>query len=179
MIGFISVLLVVADGLLHRGNLVTQIDHTGKTLVLIVGFALGGALSLWVSLNRSKSLSAREALGLFGMPFLVMLLFSHVARRVVEIVNFTATNAILVRMDAAVISKSRSRKMGITHAEILPYIGARTLTANVNEEVFERLMPGRDCIMLNVETGRRGVRRTELPNILDEPLGIGSVVPCK
>jgi hypothetical protein len=130
-------------------------------------------------LKQTKSLSAREALGLLMIPFMTMLLFSYVARRIVEIASFTGANADLVRMDAAVISKSKSRKWGTMHAEILPYIGARTLTANVNEEVFENLAPGRDCIMLNVETGRRGVRRTELPNIFDEPLGIGSVVPCK
>jgi len=175
----------------HRGTL---IDHLPAPWFAI-GIALGGlaGVAMDVLIVRTKGAndasadegkSATNDLKLAGallmLPALGCMLGTYYARFVFEEAAFVNYTPKIVRISAGVASTATGR--GGPRAYVLPYQGARELEVDITNALYAQLepirQPGRDCLALDIEIGRGGVKRTMLPAYFDSSFGTDHWQQC-
>lgn len=109
-------------------------------------------------------------------PVLSAVLATFYLRAAVEMAAFAEASTHIETVQAEVVGKTKRSVEARTHRD------ARTLwiraDADLRAQLDPRRTPGRDCLIIGVETGRWGVRRTRLPNAFDDGFGIDRLVPC-
>jgi hypothetical protein len=164
----------------HRGTLIDPIPVGWKLTGIVLGI-LPVCLLVGFSPSPASGPSARKycvtVLGLFVLGIIGASYYTRVAY---EFAAFQSYPARHIALTAQVRSASCGR--GGCFAYIEAYEGARNLQVRVDDQLLDRLQPlrapGRDCLKLDVEIGRRGVRRTSLPATFDTRLGIDRWVQC-
>ena len=179
-----------ADLFLHRGALLDPISSgaqlTGVVVGVVVGVGIALALSAYLAWSGDKVLKGivgiQVAFSIFVLPFFGGFAGSYYARVVVEQSSFYSISPTHSEIKAEVTGKSAGRGARPTLATVRPYPGGRTLQVRIDNGLYRSLdpwrSPGRDCLTLDVETGRNGVRRAVLPNVFDDPLGLDSLGLC-
>ncbi len=168
------------------GSLITPLFHQG-TLIdhmplpwYVVGTTLGVLAAVWLdvlmargkaSLNELNDLKLAAAL--LMLPVFGGVLGSYYARLAFEVIAFAGHAPKTVKISAAVTSVSNGR--GGPRGYVLPYPGARELQVDVTGDLYDQFdpyrQPGRDCLILDIEIGRGGVKRTMLPAMFDPSFG--------
>jgi hypothetical protein len=177
--------LFFADLFLHRGALVDPISPTLLLTGVGVGIAIGLVLSAFVAQSGTEAVEAvggiRLILAIFALPIIAGFAGGYYARVAVELVHFSNYSPTHSEIQAEITDMDHGRRSG-PYAFVRPYPGARELKVRVSNAVYNRLdprrSPGRDCLILPIETGRNGVKRAILPNAFDNSLGMNRLVRC-
>ncbi|HSG34769.1 MAG TPA: hypothetical protein VLA37_09550, partial [Sphingomonadaceae bacterium] len=102
------------------------------------------------------------------------------ARTAYEELKFRGAQTTSTFEEATVFDKDTrwKRSAGVTFGP-----NTRDIFVRIDADVYSSLdpwrRPGRDCLLLEVQTGRDGVRRAIGPNFLEPALGIDSHRICK
>ncbi len=168
------VLLAILVELLDRATLVDPIPLPLTFVSAAIGFAGG----IWLGLRMrfpSYMGGFRRVLGRLTTPIFGAIIATFFVRVVVERAAFVGLRPTETFAEARVESAGLERNGG---QFALVSFGPRTRSVyvEISPELFDRLEPFRasrhDCIMLPVQQGRFGVRRTMLPRRwFDKPIG--------
>jgi hypothetical protein len=168
--------------MLKRSTLVDPIDPRLRFLCGSAFFGLGA----WWSWRLSKLKSAQPGwtrmAGLLAIPIFAIFIGTYFARAAVGFVAFAGLNPPVTTEEAHVTDFRYGRYGGyFATASLGP--GAREFEMKISSELYDALdpwrQPGRDCIVIRVQTGRAGIRRTMLPNLLfDEPISLDHYRNC-
>ena len=132
-------------------------------------------------MNRSEgNLTGRSVLVIIVLPFLALFFATFLVRLAYEETKFRGAQTTSAFEKANVISKSskwrRSARVNFGYS-------TRDIYVPINRQAHSRLEPwrepGRDCLVLQVQTGRDGVRRAIVPVFLEPPVGIDSYRLCE
>ncbi|MES2492331.1 MAG: hypothetical protein V4579_03520, partial [Pseudomonadota bacterium] len=167
-------------GLLNGGTIVTEAPTMLKACVILVGLVFGAVLAFYFFV-QGHSEGASGKFGMIAMPIMCAVLFSYYLRLGEEIIGFWN----VVPNEAIVMAKvtgASSGKSGPT-AYVTPYKGAREISIRVSRQVYSRLepirLPGRDCLIVTIQSGRFGIQRTFVPTPLDTRWGLERLRACK
>jgi hypothetical protein len=170
---------IILPMLLHRGTLLDPIPFAYSVIGAALGFALGIAAVMFLVKFRSDD-GFRTWIGLGILPFMLLFAATYYVRLAVETVAFAGFPATVSHIAAPVTGMGTSRKWPTYWAHVRP--GGRELEVKVSYELYAQLdpyrSPGRDCLSLEVETGRGGIRRTEIPALFDAGIGEERLSPC-
>lgn len=176
----ILALAIIAPILFRRSELVDPIPFGITFFAALISFTAGIYIFVWLKRRSTVSMDFRNYIGMLALPFFCVFAGTYYARLFVETIAFLDVNAVHNQVVAPVVMKSGRRTFW---ASVVPDPTARTLQINVTEELYSRLdpyrSPGRDCIVIDVETGRRGIRRTQLPTAFDTGFGLDRLVSCQ
>lgn len=168
------VLAAVLIELFDRASLVDPLPLPVTVASAGIGLAAGSWLSLRMSFPAYVG-AFRRTLARIGAPIFGAVLGTFFARVVIEAAVFAGLNppakAVVARVDSA-----SPERAGGQFAEVSFGPGTRSVYVEISPDLYDQLdpvrAPGRDCIVLGVETGRLGFRRTKLPRrFLDDPIG--------
>ncbi len=180
---------LVCEPLFHRGTLIDHIPAFWTGVGVVLGVVAG--IGLVVTITRSRAIMDRlrnatdfqrfrHAMGMLFLLIIGGVVGGYYARVAVEQNSFLGYDAKRSQLQAVVTGISNGR--GGPFANLQPYAGARELQARIDDDLYSRLdpyrQPGRDCLILSVETGRGGVKRTLLPAAFDTRLGTERWVKC-
>lgn len=178
-----AILLVIVGWLLclllQRASLIDHIPIWATLTGSTMGAGFAAYLSYRVFTKGGSALTGRSLATLALLPIFGIFLGTYIARTVWEGVAFTGVDTQTVALPAKVTSidtKWRDKATVIVGAE------SREIQVRVSNELFARLepwrAPGRDCLILPIETGRFGARRVILPNYLEESWGLEHYASC-
>lgn len=174
-----TIAAIILPMLFHRGALVDPIPFAFTALGAIVGFGLGVLANIRLAKFTPDS-GYRKVIGLCLVPIALLFAGTYYVRLAVETAAFLGFPATTSRVTTPVTGMGTSRKWPTYWAHVQP--GGRELEVKVSYELYSQLdpyrWPGRDCLSLEVETGRGGIRRTQLPALFDAGLGEQHLVPC-
>jgi hypothetical protein len=178
----VSVLLVLlAIACLQRRHLLNHIDPYLTFAGGIAGLLLGLCCALLLRNVPTQQSEFRRAVGYLTIVALGIPIGTYLARELVETVAFFAVSPHATVIEAPVLRKRRGRYWGHT-ATFVENDEGREVDVNVTSELYERLQPysapARDCLVIRVETGRYGLRRSSLPNFFDAPFGVEHFRRC-
>lgn len=158
--------------MLQRANLIDQIPIWATFGGAIAGAGMMLYLSLRIFRKRTADLRRRPLAALALFPIFGIFLGTHVARTMWEAAAFSGVDARLETLRANVVSIDSKWR---DKATVMVGTGSRQFEVRVSEELFAKLepwrAPGRDCLLLPIESGRFGSRRVLLPNYLDRSWG--------
>ena len=176
---FLGAALAFAPLLLHSTALVDRIPPLHSLIAGTLGFAAGLYLAARIEARRGIR-SARDLIGLLGIPLLAIPVATYYARLATEAAAFAGAARQAIVVTAPVTSMSR--RGFFDRAYVRPDPQARELQVNVSADLSARLdpyrAPGRDCLRLDGEVGRGGTRRVRVPRVLGSGLGVERLVPC-
>ena len=166
-------LLATLIELLDRATLVDPIPLPLTFASAAIGFAGG----IWLALGMrfpSYIGGFRRALGRITMPIFGAIVATFFVRVAVERVAFVGLSPTETLVEAHVESAGQERNGG-QFASVSFGPGTRSVNVEISPELFDQLLPFRasrqDCIMLSVQEGRFGLRRTMLPRRwFDKPI---------
>lgn len=179
----IVVVMVAVAGeiLLHRKALVYPLDEPWRSVAFAYGFIAAGFFIFTVR-ERMRPKGYRQVLGLFCLPFFAGLLTSYWARCLVEQYASLGFAPVERSTEFQIVSD-----LGCRHGckiEVQLDQQAREITVPVTRQL-EALLdvnrhPGRDCLVLPVETGREGFKLTRVPGLLfDQSIDVDALRPCQ
>ncbi len=168
------VLLATLIELLERATLVDLIPLPLTLVSASIGF-VGG---VWLALRMrfpSYMGEFRRGLGRTAVPIFGAILATFFVRVAVERVAFVGLNPTPTLLEAHIESAGQERNGG-QFASVSFGPGTRSVDVEISPELFDQLLPFRasrqDCMMLPVQEGRFGLRRTMLPRRwFDKPIG--------
>ena len=181
---FVAVLvLLFTNMLLQRATLVDHLDPAINILSGIVGLAFG----LWMAYRLSKMPSAqtgaRRSIGLAVLPILIIFIGTSLARVATLELAFVGYDPAIQTVEAKVTDFRRGTKWPGRYASFKVDDNSREIEVKVTADLYDSLdpwrSPGRDCLIIQVQQGRGGLRRTVVPNLsFDEPLGVEHYRRC-
>ena len=172
---FVAIAIVFALGAGLRATLVDPIPLPMTFFAGAAGFGAG----CWLIVKLMKIPSSQDrwkrTLGLIAMPIFGLLIGTFLARVAVEAVAFAGLDPPETPIQAHVENGGLGRYGG-QYAEVSFGPGTRSVYVEISSDLYDQLdptrAPGRDCIVLAVQTGRLGLRRTMLPRrFFDDPIG--------
>jgi hypothetical protein len=152
--------------------------------VVIAAIGFGGGLWLCLRMRFPSYMGGfRRALGRLAMPIFCALIATFFARVAVEHAAFVGLRPVEAPVEAQVLSAGLERNGG-QFASVSFGPRTRSVDVEISPELYDRLdpirAPGRDCMILSVETGRFGLRRTMLPRRwFDKPIGVDHYKTCQ
>ena len=181
--GVILVLAILFSlAFVQRATLLDRMPWPITAFSVIFGLVLGA----WSgdTLSRSPRLKDdwRRLLLIFGIPIAAIVAATFLARSIISFSAFAAfepqQSTILGKVDDI-----RHSRGGTLHASLNFGPQFRDTEIKVTDGLYDTLephrFPGRDCILLRMETGRWGYRRVRMPNLVtDEPVGRGNYIRC-
>lgn len=179
----IVILALIAVGmvpfLFHRGALIDHILAVYTIGAALTGAVFGCFLSAWVGPLTLRESGFRGILLILAIPIIAIVIATFYARMVVETIAFTGVNATISELKAPITGKNAKWSASF---DLAPEPGSRTMIVRVTSEAYAQAepyrQPGRDCLLVKIETGRGGVRRMLVPNLLDASIEADRVVPC-
>ena len=125
----------------------------------------------------------RRTMGRLAAPIFGAVIGTFFARAAVEAFDFAGLNPPEMPVAAHVDSAGLERAGG-QFAEVSFGPGTRSIYVEISSDLYNHLdpirAPGRDCIVLSVQIGRFGLRRTMLPRrFLDDPIGQDHYRRCR
>ena len=180
-------LLIVGAGLalctpllMHGNQLIDPLPFGITMLSGAIGFAMGCLVISEMGESYAEQ-GWRGYLAILGVPILTTVLGAYYGRLVfeaAEFVDFAPKRSMIV----ARVDDIGSGKSGGTWAYVEPSGPARRLQIEITPELYDRLdpirKPGRDCLLLQVETGRSGYRRALLPSAIGPAIGVDTLKAC-
>ena len=170
----------ILTGIFKQSSLIDPVPLPLTYFAALVGFG-SGALLIARVLNRSEGRLTREStIAIFVLPFFALFFAVFLARTAYEELKFRGAQTISTFEEATVFDKDTKwrRSAGVTFGP-----NTRGIIVRIDEEVYSSLgpwsQPGGDCLLLEVQTGRDGVRRAIGPNFLEPALGVDSYRICK
>src|SRR5262249_1676508 len=144
------------------------------------GFAAG----IYFVVRNQAALAAkgwRGNVAVLVAPFLSLVLAAYLGRMGYEAIGFAGATPAAAEGRAPIIDTDLTRS-GSHIAVVTTGPGTRELRVNVTRDLYSRLdayrHPGRDCLILTVQTGRYGIRRALLPTVLTRGVDVDRLVPC-
>jgi hypothetical protein len=175
----ISLLTVAIPTFFHHGALLDPIPLGWSMATGTIGFTLGVYIDVLIGGQMIAKTPLRGLLALFIIPLYATAIGTYCGRLVFETVAFAGAPLQESAIRAPVIGKGTT-KYGGHGATIRP--GARDLNVRIDATLYGLLEPYRapdtDCLLMDVQTNRDGVRRTELPAFFDTPWSEDRRVPC-
>jgi hypothetical protein len=176
------VLIVVALSLIDPASLVDPIPPP----LTVMSAAAGLAGGIWLSLRMrfpSYMGAIRRALGRMAAPIFGAMIATFFARVGVEAAGFVGLNPAETHIQAHVLSRGLERSGG-QFAQVYFGPGTRSVYVEISSDLYDQLdpirAPGRDCIVLSIQTGRFGLRRTMLPRrFFEDPIGEDHYRRCR
>lgn len=177
---YLVLALLLGIAFLQRHALVLPL-RTGETVLgILLGVVLG--IAYCFRLERFQKISGRDMSHLW---FICPVIFAVVAlaslRSLVAEAAFIGEPIEARQIPFEVTSKSVSRYSG-PKAFVRAQSGGREIYVDVSDALYDHLEPvrhpGRDCIIIKVETGWRGIRRAVVPNVLDDPFDTTEYQRC-
>ncbi|WP_156442557.1 MULTISPECIES: hypothetical protein [unclassified Sphingomonas] len=175
MIG-IGALTLLTPPLLHRGTLIDQIPFGWTAVVAAIGVAIGSAVVIRLNAYLEQQPKRQAYALVIGLPILLAICGTYYLRLGVELFAFHSATTTTSTIPATVTGVTRR------YADLRLEPESREFHAKVSGELRAHLdpyrVPGRDCILFEVEVGRLGWRRTKVPNFFDDPIDHARLVPC-
>lgn len=183
--GFVSLGIITALFalmMLQRTTLVDPIDYRVTFLSGVTFFGVAAWWSLRLSDVDTGQPEWKKTLGRLVLPVLAIFVGTYLARAAVGVVAFAGVHTPFSPVKAHV-TDFRSGKYGAHYATVSLGPDTREFEIKVSSELFQALdpwrQPGRDCIVLGIQKGRGGIRRTLSPNLsFDAPVGIDHYRVC-
>jgi hypothetical protein len=181
---FVAILaLPFANMFLQRATLVDQLPIGVTVLSGFGGLAFGLWMSLRLSTMPSTQSETRRIIGLTAIPIFSIFIGTYLARTAAAELAFVGYNPAIQVVEATVTDFRRGSKWPGQYASFKVDHNSREIEVKVTPELHDSLdpwrSPGRDCLMIQVQRGRGGLRRTVLPNLsFDEPLGVEHYRRC-
>ena len=171
--------LALSPVVLHRTSLIDPIPPLHTMLAGMIGFGIGFCFAARIEAKHGAK-SMRERIGLLAIPIFMVPLATYYARLAHEAAAFANVASRPILIPARVTQKSH--RGFIEWAWVQSGPGARQLQIRVSPEVHDALephrAPGRDCLLLDAEVGRRGMRRAHAPLFFEEGLGRDRLTSC-
>lgn len=160
---------------LWRGALIDPLPLIATILGALAGGALGVLLVLTIRPDRAWPFFCLMVCA----PITGGIVAAHHIRIGAELAAFAGANVTRFERPAVIESVGGGAR---SYAMLRLEPGARSIRVRITPDLAVRLdprrAPGRDCLMLKVETGRRGVRRTEVPALFDPAWDVDRLLPC-
>jgi hypothetical protein len=174
--------LILAEYGLRRHALIDPIPPALLAGSILVGAGIGTCAGvLMARLPSPPGDDFRMGIAIFFFPFLFAFGTAYQAYLAAELAHFYAYPVTRYEDNAKVIGMDRSR-YGNRFAYVSLGPSLLDTQVRIDDAVYTKLdpwrAPGRDCLRVEVETGRNGVRRMVLPSAFDDPFGLGRLVPC-
>ncbi|QNN65521.1 hypothetical protein H9L12_02680 [Sphingomonas rhizophila] len=173
--------LLLFDGFFDRSTLITRLPF----LVTLGSSVIVAAPFYWMAWkfagNTSDPSHFRRFFVSMGMLIMAPFIGPYFSRQVAVHAAFFNFPSTLESTLATVMSmRGRGRFGPSARAQFSPE--TRKFLVHIDEQLYEQLdvyrYPGRDCLIFTVATGRWGVRKVTVPNILDDSLGISAYRRC-
>lgn len=167
----------------QRSQLVDPIP----TFLTFLGATGGALLGCWCgyvldTTTPTKNRPFHQAAGLLVIPILAIFVGTLLVRSLVVQSAFWGLDPTVVPTEFRVESSSRRCRYGACFINLRLTPESRLIRVSVDRSLKWKVGPARsfsgDCIKLDVQTGRWGYRRVNVPNIFDQPLGRGSYRRC-
>ena len=180
----IAIIVVVVflffEAMSHGTQLVYPLPTPWRPLIQMAGFVAGIPLAAAMA-NRPLQMSGiRKILAVISVPIFCMIIASYYSRRAVEAYAFLNVTPVEKQIPAPIVNMSSGR--GADTATVLPDPAAREISVYVTNELWLRLdayrHPGRDCLILTEQAGRRGIKRLKLPGLFGEEIGTVAFRQC-
>ncbi|MEO7739214.1 MAG: hypothetical protein ABIS10_07955 [Novosphingobium sp.] len=121
----------------------------------------------------SEQRREKMGVGLWFFPFVMIFIGLYVANLAFEFCAFYNFPTTTTQVKAKVVYVNNKQQ---NQADVDFGIGAGDTNVWINHDLYAKLQPwkfpGRDCLLLSVQTGRWGLRRVLFPNFFDRPLGM-------
>ena len=175
--------IALAVACLDRTRLTDPMHPLLFVFCVVAGIGIGVWLSIVVASAVTKmGRDFSMASVIFAIPLFSCFICYYCARVAVEVAYFTGQTPLHSEIKAEVIRKGIGR-YGSRSATVFPYPNAKEVYVNIDRELYAKLdpwkSPGRDCLKLHMETGRGGLNRVIVPNLVDNSLGVERLVPCR
>jgi hypothetical protein len=161
----------------HGGALIDPLPviYTILAAVAGAGVGIGAVIRLNGYLEQQPKRQAYAVV--IGLPILLACCATYYVRLGVEALAFQAALSGVLTQKAVVTGTTRRFVL----VRLEP--GSRELMLRASAELRAAIdpyrSPGRDCILIDIETGRHGWRRTQLPTLFGQPFDTSKLVPCK
>ncbi len=166
--------------LMREGTIVTETPPVLKGCVVLAGLICGAVAAFHIFIQAEAFGDRKSVLVLAGMPVFTAVLFMYgfrLAEEALGFVNFAAT----IRIIPAEVTGASNGKSG-PMAYATPFSGAREINLRATPELLIKLdpvrVPGRDCLLIPLETGRFGIQRTFSPIPFGRKIGVEALQPC-
>lgn len=172
-------LFLLVASLLHGDELVDHLPLPYEIAWGALGLA-GGLYGIVKIQDRLKERGWRGYAAALVAPVLAVAIGTYVGRLVYESIGFAGETPIETSVEAPIINMSSGRS-GL-HAIVTIGPGSREISASVTGGLYDQLdayrHPGRDCLVLTVQTGRYNIRRAVLPGLFERSLDIDRLKTC-
>ncbi len=180
VISILAAAALFAPIFLHGNEL---IDHM-PSIYTVLGAAIGFGVGVFIDYKAAAGLLSRGARGYVAMtvpPLFGILIGTHYSRLIYEEAAFISTKA-EIRQMATPVTSFRHGRYGITWGYVIPGDDARKLQIKITGDLYDRLdpyrHPGRDCLLMHIQTGRWGVRRAILPAPINHGVDVDDLRRC-
>jgi len=168
-----ALITINADGLVER----VPLPYAITTSALGAGSGLYGVLRITPRLERQ---GWRGVVAMFVLPLFALFIGSWVGRYVYEVIAFVGVTPSEKAVLAPIVDMTSGRSGPRAIVKIDP--ASRELRVSVTHDLYAQLdtyrYPGRDCLILMVQTGRFGVRRALIPSLFSADVGLEKLRPC-
>ena len=175
---FVFLSLLMAS-LLHGDELVDHLPLPYEIACGVLGLVVGLYFVVKAQ-DRFKAQGFRGYLAVLVAPIIAVVLGTYVGRLAYETMGFAGAAVTDTRVDAPIIDMSSGRS-GL-HAIVTIGLGSREIRASVTRDLYDQLdayrHPGRDCLVLTVQTGRYGMRRAVLPGLFEKAVDVDRLKKC-